>query len=137
MFSSVRRPLGAVVLSAGLVLVAASCSDDDPATSNTVTIKPSSYVVRDAATTTVVTAPVDTTPTADGRSPVEQAYTVQAEDNPSQIAALYDIDLDELRNYNGWASDYSDFPAVDGIVRIPPNALFIDPNAPPADRRGG
>ena len=93
------------------------------------TIEPSSYVVRDIGDDDVVTAPVDTTPTADGRSPVEQTYTVKAVTTRRQIAVLYDIDLDELRNYNGWAADYSDFPAVGGIVRIPPDAQFIDPNA--------
>ena len=116
------------MVSSALVLVAASCSDEDPDTaSSVVEIAPSAYEVQELATTTA--APVDTTPTADGRSPVEQAYIVQEGDYPVIIAELYDVDIDELRNYNGWASDYSDFPQAGGTVRIPPNAKFIDPNA--------
>ena len=129
MLSSVRRPVAAVVLASSLVVVAASCSgSDDESSSSAIEIEPSSYVVREAVTTTVA-APVDSTPTADGRSPVEQAYTVEDGDVPFAIAELYEVDLDELRNYNGWASDYSDFPGTGGVVRIPPNAKFIDPNA--------
>ena len=116
------------MVSSALVLVAASCSDEDPDTaSSVVEIEPSAYEVQDIATTTA--APVDTTPTAEGRSPVEQAYIVQEGDYPVVIAELFDIDIDELRNYNGWASDYSDFPQAGGTVRIPPNAKFIDPTA--------
>ena len=116
------------MVSSALVVVAASCSDEDPDTSSSVVeIAPSAYEVQDVATTSSV--PEDTTPTADGRSPVEQSYTVREGDFPVVIADLYDIDVEELRNYNGWASDYSDFPNAGGTVRIPPNAKFIDPNA--------
>ena len=116
------------MVSSALVVVAASCSDEDPDTaSSVVEIAPSAYEVQDVVTTSSV--PVDTTPTADGRSPVEQSYTVKEGDFPVVIADLYDIEVDELRNYNGWAADYSDFPNAGGTVRIPPNAKFIDPNA--------
>jgi LysM repeat protein len=43
---------------------------------------------------------------------------------------MYDVDLEELSNFNQWESDYSDFPGVGETVRIPPGAKFIDPNAP-------
>ena len=116
------------MVSSALVVVAASCSDEDPDTaSSVVEIEPSHYEVQDIATTSSV--PLDTTPTAEGRSPVEQTYTVKEGDFPVSIADLYDIDVEELRNYNGWAADYSDFPNSGGTVRIPPDAKFIDPNA--------
>ncbi len=128
MSSALGRNLAAVAFSLGLVVLAAACGDDEPpATANSVTIKPSSYVVRDAVTTSTV--PVAAGPDAEGRWPAEQTYTVVEEDFPILIADLYDIDVSELREYNGWADDYSDFPDAGSTVRIPPNALYIDPNA--------
>lgn len=128
MLSALGRSVAAVAFSLGLVAVAAACGDDEPpATANSVTIKPSSYVVRDAVTTSTV--PVAAGPDAEGRWPAEQTYTVVDDDFPILIADLYDIDVDELREYNGWADDYSDFPDAGSTVRIPPNALYIDPNA--------
>jgi LysM repeat protein len=138
MFSSVKRPVGAssfwtaaaVAAGTSLLLALTSCGDNggsaDSAT--TVTIQPTSYVIRDQATTT--TAPTVNTADAEGRSSVEQAYTVKAGDYPWLVANLYDVDLDELRNFNQWNEDFSDFPAVGETVRIPPNAKFVDPNAP-------
>ena len=56
------------MVSSALVVVAASCSDEDPDTaSSVVEIEPSAYEVQDIATTSSV--PLDTTPTAEGRSP--------------------------------------------------------------------
>ncbi|MGI9052356.1 MAG: LysM peptidoglycan-binding domain-containing protein [Ilumatobacteraceae bacterium] len=126
---SVRgRQVGAVALSFGFVVAAASCGDSNTATTtNTVSIKPSSYAVREAVTTTTAT-PV-TGPDGEGRSDVEQAYIIEPKDVPYAIAELYEIDVDELRTYNGWAEDYGDYPGVGSTVRIPPGAKFIDPNA--------
>ena len=42
---------------------------------------------------------------------------------------MFDISLDELRNYNGWDADLQRVPGPGGTVRIPPGAKFIDPNA--------
>ena len=41
---------------------------------------------------------------------------------------LFDVDLEELRNYNGWDENFSDYPGIGGTVRIPPGAKFIDPS---------
>ena len=129
MLSVLGRNVAAVTVSLGLVVLAAACGDDEPvATGNTtVTIKPSSYVVRDAVTTSTV--PVATGPDAEGRWPAEQMYTVVEDDFPIMIADLFDIEVEELREYNGWADDYSDFPDAGSTVRIPPGALYVDPNA--------
>jgi LysM repeat protein len=115
---------------AGIVLVGlSSCSgDDDGASVSTVQIRPSSYSVKEAATTTTVAT--SAAPDAGGRSVAEQTYVVQSDqDVPYNIARKFDIPLDELRNYNGWDANYSQFPGPGGTVRIPPGALFIDPNA--------
>lgn len=138
MFSSVKRPIGAsslwtaaaVATGTSLLLAVTSCGDNGGSaqSATTVTIQPTSYVVRDQATTTAV--PTQHTADKEGRSPVEQAYTVKAGDYPWLVANLYDVDLDELRNFNQWNADFSDFPGVGETVRIPPNAKFVDPNAP-------
>ena len=138
MFSSLKRPSGAsslatgacFALGAGLLLGLTSCGDSDGSaqSATTVTIQPTSYVIREQVTTT--STPVANSANAEGRSPVEQAYTVQAGDYPVKIATLYDVDLDELRNFNQWEADFSDFPSVGETVRIPPDAKFINPNAP-------
>jgi hypothetical protein len=126
MLSVLGRNVAAAALAVGLVGVAASCSDSDTgATTNTVTIKPSSYVVREQVTTS--TAPADTGPDAEGRCGNEQTYTVQEDDFPIMIADLYEIEVEELRNYNGWDAEYNDFPNAGGTVRVPPGAKCIDP----------
>jgi len=128
MFASVAR-IALPLLAAGGLLALSSCGDDDggSAAVSTVQIKPSSYSVKEPATTTTVAI----VPAADeqGRSPAEQSYTVHKDEYPVEIAKLFDIPLDELRNYNGWDSTYSDYPAPGGTVRIPPGAKFVDPNA--------
>jgi LysM repeat protein len=139
MLPSLKRPSGASSLAAAagfalvpvLLLTLSSCGDSGGSaqSATTVTIQPTSYVIRDQATTT--TEPVANSANASGRSPIEQAYTVQSGDYPVKIATLYDISLEELTNYNQWESDYSDFPSAGETVRIPPNAKFINPNAPP------
>jgi LysM repeat protein len=128
MFASVAR-IGLPLLAAGGLLALSSCGDDDGGASvSTVQIKPSSYSVKEAATTTTVA--VVPAADAEGRSPAEQTYIVASnQDVPFNIARKFDISLDELRNYNGWDAAYSQFPGKGGTVRIPPGAKFIDPNA--------
>jgi len=129
MFSSVAR-IALPLLAAGGLLALSSCGDDDDGAGalSTVEIKPSSYVVKDAATTT--TLAVVPAADVDGRSAAEQSYVVQSDqDVPFNIARKFDISLDELRNYNGWDATYSGFPGKGGTVRIPPGAKYIDPNA--------
>lgn len=137
MLPSSKRPIGAssfatavgFALGAGLLLSLTSCGDSGGSaqSATTVTIQPTSYVIRDQVTTT--STAVDNTATAEGRSSVEQAYTVQSGDYPVLIATLYDVSLEELSNFNQWEEDYSDFPSVGGTVRIPPGAKFVNPNA--------
>ena len=59
---------------------------------------------------------------------MSRRYTVQSDsDVPYRVAELYEVDLEELRNYNGWDEDFSDYPGIGDVVRIPPGAKFIDP----------
>ena len=129
MFSSVldrsARPCSAWRCSASRPAVTATAASSV----STVAIQPSSYVVRDAATTT----------TAAGRqlgrrrgalARSSSPTSSQSDDDvPYNIAIMFDVDLDELRNFNGWDEDFAGFPGVGGTVRIPPGAKFIDPTA--------
>ena len=128
MIRSVAR-IALPLLAGGALLALSSCGDDDGAAGvSTVQIKPSSYSVKDPATTTTV--PEVPVAGADGKSVAEQTYIVQSsQDVPYNIARKFEISLDELRNYNGWDASFSDFPGKGGTVRIPPGAKFIDPNA--------
>jgi LysM repeat protein len=128
MFPSLAR-IGVPVIAGALLLGLSSCGDDDnSAAVSTVQIRPSSYSIKEPATTTTV--PTSAVADAQGRSPAEQTFIVKTnKDVPFNIAKLYDIKLEELRNYNGWAADFHDAPGIGGTVRIPPGAKFIDPNA--------
>lgn len=136
MFSSFMRPIGATslgtaaafALGTGLLLTLASCGDNGGSaeSATTVTIQPTSYVTRVQATTT--TEPVSNTADEEGRSPVEQSYTVEAGDYPVLVATMFDVPLDELTAFNKWESDYSDFPSIGETIRIPPGAKFIGEN---------
>jgi LysM repeat protein len=108
---------------AGLVLAltATACAESAASPSvSTVAIQPSSYVTKPVVTTS------STVPgtVAEGRSPVEQEYVVESGDYPVLIAERFGVSLDELRNYNDWEDDYSDFPGAGEIVKIPPGALI-------------
>ena len=130
MFSRPTRRVGLASVAAAALAGLTGCSDTGPTEGvSTVAIQPSSYVVREPATTTTV--PTSPAPDTEGRSAAEQTYIVQSDnDVPYNIARLFDISLDELRNYNGWEENtYAGFPERGGTVRIPPGAKFIDPSA--------
>jgi LysM repeat protein len=129
MLSSLIR-LGLAAFAGIMLLGLSACSGGGGAASvSTVQIRPSSYEVKEAATTTTV--PTSAAAGPDGRSAAEQTYIVQSSnDVPYNIAKKFDVDLDALRNYNGWAEGtYAGFPGPGGTVRIPPGAKFIDPSA--------
>ena len=116
-------------LAACAVLALTACGDGgDAATVTTIAIRPESYALKPPATTPPSIPPVPVAD-AEGRSAAEQSYTVHEDEYPFHIAALFDVELDALRNFNGWDEDYAGYPAPGGTVRIPPGAKFIDPAA--------
>ncbi|HEU4840728.1 MAG TPA: hypothetical protein VFT09_04770 [Ilumatobacteraceae bacterium] len=128
MFTPVSR-FGLAALTAAALWGLTACGDSPgSATVTTVNIRPSSYEVKPPATV-APTVPAVPVADAEGRSAAEQSYTVHQDEYPVEIAQLFDVSLDELRNYNGWEADYSNYPAPGGTVRIPPNAKFLDPTA--------
>jgi hypothetical protein len=117
--SSSRRLLPVVLAP---VLLLSACGDDSADSSDTLAdLQPSSYVVREPATTTTTLAggsvPVDEA----GRSPVEQEYTIQSGDYPFLLVERYCIELDQLVNYNEWGSADA-LPGPGTVIKIPPGA---------------
>lgn len=114
-----------------MVLPLAACGEDELVARTTLApIEPSSYVVRDPVLTST-TVPVDPDEpvsliNADGRSVVEQEYTIEAGDSVSAIASRYGITGEEIARYNDWPNGIfqSIFPGQQ--IRIPPLALVPD-----------
>jgi hypothetical protein len=91
-----------VALAAGALLGLTACGDGgDAATVTTIAIRPESYALKPPATPPS-TAPVVPTPDAEGRSQAEQSYTIHEDEYPFEIAALFDVELEALRNFNSW-----------------------------------
>ena len=118
--SSSRRLLPVVLAP---VLLLSACGDDSADSSDTLAdLQPSSYVVREPATTTTTIAPGGSVPVDEaGRSPVEQEYTIQSGDYPFLLVERYCIELDQLVNYNEWGSADA-FPGPGTVIKIPPGA---------------
>ena len=116
------RPLGVIAFGLSPAVLITACGAGDDATENTplVAIQPSSYVVKEPATTTT-TIVVDV-PAEGGISTVEQLYTVVAGDALFSIAAKFGITADELVAYNEWPEGqlHKFFPGDE--IRIPPNS---------------
>lgn len=128
MFAPSARIASAALAACAVLGLSACGGDGNAATVTSITIRPSSYEVKPPATPPS-TAPAVPTPDAQGRSAAEQTHTIARNEYPVNIAQLFDIPLDELRNWNGWETDYSDYPGTGGVARIPPGAKFVDPNA--------
>lgn len=129
MFSSLSRTAAVAVAACAVLGLTACGGDGNAATVTTVSIRPESYALKPPATPPS-TAPAVPVADAEGRSQAEQSYIVHEDEYPYEIASLFDVELDALRNFNGWDEDYAGFPAPGGTVRIPPGAKFIDPAAP-------
>jgi LysM repeat protein len=106
---------------APLALLTACGESETGARTTMVELDTTNYVVREPATTTTTIAGEVATDEA-GRSLTEQSYEIQSGDYPLGVATTFGISLDELINYNGWASA-NDFPFPGTIIKIPPNAL--------------
>lgn len=122
-------PTRAVVLAAfgvGPLLLAAGCGGST-ATGSRATIaniQPTSFVeIAPATTTTTTTLPPNFAPEVGTRSPVEQTYTIQPNDGLGKIAALYDITLEQLINYNQFANGADTVILPGQQIKIPPDAL--------------
>lgn len=111
----------------GPLLLIAGCgsSTGDGARSTISPIQPSSYVTIEPATTTTTTTTLfdPNQPVEDEVPPVEQTYTIVADDSLSKIASSFEITVDQLINYNGWTDGT-------GHLLLPGDSILIPPDAP-------
>ncbi len=122
--------LGTAVLAA--VLLAGCGSQETGARTTLAPIQPSSYVVREPATTTTTIDIVETGVATDeaGRSEVEQEYTVRPNDSVAAIASRFGVEAADLAAYNDWPNGirHTIFPG--DVIRIPPGALVPEAEIP-------
>ena len=83
-----------------------------------------SYVVKEPATTTTTTTTIAiATSPEDARSPGEQTYKIKGGDSLFGIASRYDVTMELICDYNGWAQCGSEKLLLPGDeILIPPNA---------------
>lgn len=101
-------------LVAGLVLAACGSSDSGAPSVSTIELSEgsTSYQTLPPATTTTV-------PGAEGFASPSQEYVVQPGDYPIKVADDFGVPLEDLVNFNGWASD-AEFPFPGETILIPP-----------------
>lgn len=129
MARSLKRSFGFAAFGAPVLLVAAlaGCGDDDDAgPGGTVAeIKPSTYVTVTTLATGATTLPGGAPTGEPGDTTMsEQTYEVQSGDFLSGIAADFEVEMDQIANFNNWA-DGTAHPLFPGdTVRIPPGAVI-------------
>ncbi len=129
-----------IVVGFSPVALLASCGEDNAGPRSTLApIQPSSYVVRDPVTTPPAPEPGDVGDDLDeeGRSTVEQEYTVQAGDAVSLIASRHGISATDLAAYNEWPNGISQAIFPNDVIRIPPGALVPQASAGVTPDGGG
>ncbi len=96
-------------------LVLASCGSDTAsgATASTIDLDATNYIVKDPVTTTIAPLPSDETTTG------SQTYVVQSGDYAIKVADQFGVPLEDLLNFNGWATG-SEFPFPGEEIKIPP-----------------
>lgn len=122
-------PPRAVIFAAfgvGPLLLAAGCGGTSAtgAQATIARIQPTSFVEIAPATTTTTTTLSPAAIAESGVSPVEQTYTVKANDSISKIAGLHSITMEQLVNYNSWSDGISHSIFVGDVVKIPPGGAI-------------
>ncbi len=97
-------------------LVLASCGSDatSGATASTINLDATNYIVKDPVTTTI--APLSGEEGLVGGS---QTYVVQSGDYAIKVADQFGVPLEDLLNFNGWATG-NEFPFPGEEIKIPP-----------------
>ena len=102
-----RAVIAAALACAPLVLLSACGTSGDSAEGARSTLEyvpATNYVLREPATTTTTTTlPPDGATPAGGISPSEQTYTVKAGDGLFAIANQFNVEMQLICDYNGWA----------------------------------
>ncbi len=118
-------------LVAGLVLAACGSSDSGAPSVSTIELSEgsTSYQTLPPATTT-------TLPEGEGFASPSQEYVVQPGDYPIKVANDFGVPLEDLVNFNGWASE-AEFPFPGETILIPPGGKTVGGSAAPAESAGG
>jgi LysM repeat protein len=129
-----RAVFAAALACAPLVLLSACGTAGDAAEGADSTLEyvpATNYVLREPATTTTTTslAPDAATP-AGGTSPSEQTYTIEAGDGLFAIANRFNVEMQLICDYNGWAQCGGD------KLLLPGDEILIPPNAAVASAEG-
>ena len=97
-------------------LVLASCGNDatSGATASTINLDATNYIVKEPVTTTI--APLSV---VEETSTGSQTYVVQSGDYAIKVAEQFGVPLEDLLNFNGWATG-SEFPFPGEEIKIPP-----------------
>ena len=97
-------------------LVLASCGSDatSGATASTINLDATNYIVKDPVTTTIASLSGGEE-TATG----SQTYVVQSGDYAIKVADQFGVPLEDLLNFNGWATG-NEFPFPGEEIKIPP-----------------
>lgn len=114
---------------------AATSIDQFPTTTTTTTPPPGA--APEVTVTTLIVAPPITGEVTDDRTGSPQIYIVQAGDYAIRIADLFCVPLEDLLNFNGWATG-SEFPFPGQEISIPPGGCvgpdgFTAPASTPGD----
>lgn len=120
------RAVALAAFGVGPLLLASGCGGSTPtgAGATIANIQPTSFVeVAPATTTTTTTTLPPEDLVAGTRSPSEQSYEIQGGDSLGRIAALYDITLEQLINYNQFADGANQLILPGQTIKIPPDAL--------------
>ena len=72
----------------------------------------------------------------EGFASPSQEYVVQPGDYPIKVANDFGVPLEDLVNFNGWASD-AEFPFPGETILIPPGGTTAGCAAAPAESAGG
>ncbi len=110
-------------------LVLASCGNDATggATASTINLDATNYIVKEPVTTTI--APLSV---VEETSTGSQTYVVQSGDYAIKIAEKFGVPLEDLLNFNGWATG-SEFPFPGEEIKIPPGGTAQEGAAADAD----
>lgn len=97
-------------------LVLASCGSDTASgsTVSTISLDATNYIVKDPVTTTT-----EALSGAAGTSAGSQTYIVQSGDYAIKVADQFGVPLEDLLNFNGWATG-NEFPFPGEEIKIPP-----------------
>jgi LysM repeat protein len=137
MARSLKRSIGFASFGAPFLLVVAlaACGGDDESSLGTeVEIKPSSFVTT-PSTTPAPTAAAGEAPTGEPgeTTPGTQVHVVQPGEFLSGIAADYEVDMEEIADFNTWADGVNHPLFPDDQVRIPPGGVIPSPEDEDSD----